>query len=116
LSAVALNPLKAMGAFGWSRLSADTASIPALPAPAKTMMPSGGACESDCQKGNLFSSGTVSAAPIGVNAPMTSPQAAVAANRAANFELPNTAQRAAIALIRTKALVGAAISQNALET
>jgi hypothetical protein len=47
---------------------------------------------------------------------MTSPQAAAAANQAAHFDLPNTAQRAALALIRTRALVGAANSQNTLET
>jgi hypothetical protein len=47
---------------------------------------------------------------------MTSPQAAAAANQAAHFELHSTAQRAAVALIKTRALVGAAISQNALET
>jgi hypothetical protein len=81
------------------------------------MMPSGGACESDGEKAlNLCSSGNSSATPIGVNAPMISPQAAAAANQAAHFELPSTNQRAAIALIRTRALVGAAISQNTLET
>jgi hypothetical protein len=47
---------------------------------------------------------------------MNSTQAAAAASQAAHFELPSTAQRAAIALIKTSALVGAANSQNTLET
>jgi hypothetical protein len=46
---------------------------------------------------------------------MTSPQVAVAANQAAHFDPPSTAQRAALALIRTRTLVGAAISQSSLE-
>jgi hypothetical protein len=46
---------------------------------------------------------------------MASPQAAAAANQAAHLELPKTTQRDAIALIKTSALVGAAISQNILE-
>ena len=50
-----------------------------------------------------------------MNAPMTSPQAAAAASQAAQFELPSTAQRAALAPIKTKALVGAANSQNTLD-
>ena len=79
-------------------------------------MPSGGACESGGENANLFSSGTVSATPIGVNAPMTSPQAAAAASQAAQFDLRSTAQKAAIALIKTRAFVGAANSQNTLET
>ena len=79
-------------------------------------MPSGGRCESGRENRNLFSSGTVSARPTGVNAPMASPQAVAAASQAAQFELPSTAQRAAIALIKTRALVGAANSQNTLET
>ena len=67
------------------------------------------------ENGNRFSSGTVSARPIGVNAAMTSPQAAAAASQAAPFELPSNAQRAAHALIKTRALVGAANSQNSLD-
>jgi hypothetical protein len=47
---------------------------------------------------------------------MTSPQATVAANQATKFGLCSTAQQAAIALIKTKAFVGAAIIQNTLET
>src|SRR5436309_3421372 len=65
---------------------------------------------------NLCSRGNNSAIPIGVNAPMISPQAAAAANQTAYFELPSNAQKAAIPLIRTRAFVGAAISQNTLET
>jgi hypothetical protein len=53
---------------------------------------------------------------MGVNAAKTSPQAAAAANQAAHFDLTSAVQRAALALIRTSALVGAAISQNTLET
>jgi hypothetical protein len=75
-------------------------------------MPSGAACESD--GANLYSSGT--ARPIGVNAPMTSPQAAAAASQAAHLELPSTAQRVALPLIGIRALVGAPKSQNTLET
>ena len=41
-------------------------------------MPSGGAYEFGGENANPFSSGTVSARPIGVNAPMTSTQAAAA--------------------------------------
>jgi hypothetical protein len=51
-----------------------------------------------------------------VNAPITSPQAVAAASQAAHFERASTAQRAAIAQIKTKAFVGAAMSQNTLET
>jgi hypothetical protein len=47
---------------------------------------------------------------------MISPQAAAADNQAAQVELPNSAQTAAPALIKTRALVGAANSQNALDT
>ena len=79
-------------------------------------MPCGGACESGGENGNLYSSGTVSARPIGVNVPMTSPHATAAADQVAQFDLRSTAQKAAIALIKIKAFVGAAISQNALET
>jgi hypothetical protein len=43
-------------------------------------------------------------------------QAAAAVNRAANFEPLSTAQKAAIAPIKTRAFVGAANSQNILET
>jgi hypothetical protein len=57
----------------------------------------------------------MSAIPIGVNVPMTSPQATVAANQATQFGLRSTAQKATIALIKTRAFVGAAISQNTLE-
>ncbi|MGA9891897.1 MAG: hypothetical protein WBQ55_05915, partial [Xanthobacteraceae bacterium] len=56
-----------------------------------------------------------SARPIGVNAPMTSPQAAAAASQAAQLELPSTAQRPALALIKMRALVGAANSHNTLD-
>jgi hypothetical protein len=80
------------------------------------MMPSGGACESGGEKPNLYSSGIDSALAIGVNAPMNSPQVAAAANQAAHCDLPSAAQRAAITLIRIRALVGAAISQSTLET
>jgi hypothetical protein len=45
---------------------------------------------------------------------MTSPQAAAAAIQAAQFEVPNSAQTAVPAPIKTRALVGAANSQNAL--
>jgi len=79
------------------------------------MLPSGGECESGGENANLFSSGAVGARPIGVNAMITSPQAAAAANQAAHFELPSTAQRAVIALSKTRPLVGAANSQNILE-
>jgi hypothetical protein len=58
-------------------------------------MPSGGTCRSGRKNGNRFSSGTVSARPIGVNAPMISPQAAAAASQAAHCELLSTAQRVA---------------------
>jgi len=47
---------------------------------------------------------------------MTSPQAAAAANQATRFGLRRAAQKAAIALIKTSAFIGAAISQNTLET
>jgi hypothetical protein len=47
---------------------------------------------------------------------MTSPQAAAAASQAAHIELPSTAQSVVLPLTKTKALVGAANSQNALET
>jgi hypothetical protein len=46
---------------------------------------------------------------------MASPQAAAAESQGAQVELPNKAQTTAPALIKTKALVGAANSQNALE-
>jgi hypothetical protein len=46
---------------------------------------------------------------------MNSPQAAAAASQAAHFELPSTAQSVAVPLIKTKALVGAATSQNTLD-
>jgi hypothetical protein len=46
---------------------------------------------------------------------MISPQAAAVDSHAAQVELPNGAQTAAPALIKTRALVGAANSQNALE-
>jgi hypothetical protein len=46
---------------------------------------------------------------------MTSPQATAAANQATQFGLCRTAQKAAIALIKTRAFVGAAIRQNTLE-
>ena len=78
-------------------------------------MPSGAACEAGSERPNLFSSGTMSATPIGVNAAMTSPQAAAAANQAAHVDPCSTAQKAAIAVIKIRALVGAAISQNTLE-
>jgi hypothetical protein len=87
-----------------------------MPTPLRRMMPSGGACESGDENANLYSSGTVSATPIGVNVTMTSPQAAAAANQVTQFDLRRTAQKAAIALIKTSAFVGAAISQNTLET
>lgn len=78
-------------------------------------MPSGGS-GAGRENGNRFSRGTASARPIGVNAPTTNPQAAAAAaKQAAQFDLFSTAQRAALALIETKALVGAANSQNTLE-
>jgi hypothetical protein len=51
-----------------------------------------------------------------VNIPITSPQAAAAANQATRFGLRSPTQQAAIALIKTKAFVGAVISQNTLET
>jgi hypothetical protein len=76
-------------------------------------MPSGGACGGET---NLFSSGARSARPIGVNVPMTSPQADAAANQAEHFDRRSTAQKAAIAPIKTRAFVGAANSQNILET
>ena len=78
-------------------------------------MPSGAVGESDSENANLFSSGTMRATPIGVNAAMASPQAAAAANHAAYVGPCSTAQQAAIAVIETRALVGAAISQNSLE-
>jgi len=79
------------------------------------MMPSRGSCGSGRENGNRRSRGTASARPIRVNAPMISPQAAAAASQAAPCELPNTAHRAELALIKTKALVGAANNQNALD-
>ena len=79
-------------------------------------MPSGGTCKFGRKNGNRFSSGTASARPIGVKAPMSSPQAAAAASQAAHIELPSTAQRPVLALIKTRALVGAANSQNTLDT
>jgi hypothetical protein len=79
-------------------------------------MPSGEACEFDRSNANLYSSGIVSAAPIGVNVPTTSPQATAAANQVTRFELRSTARKAAIALIKTRAFVGAAVSQKTLET
>ena len=61
-------------------------------------MPSGGTCGSGRENGNRFSSGTVSARPIGVNAPMTSPQVAAAASQAAHIRAaqhcPETGTRA----------------------
>jgi hypothetical protein len=74
------------------------------------------ACESNGESVNLRSSGTVSARPIGVNVPINSPQATADANQATIFGLRSTAQKAAIALIKISAFVGAAISQNILET
>jgi hypothetical protein len=47
---------------------------------------------------------------------MTSPQADAAANQAEHFDRRSTAQKAAIAPIKTRAFVGAANSQNILET
>ena len=79
-------------------------------------MPSGGTCGFGRENGNRFSSGIVSTRPIGVKAPMTSPQVAAAASQAAHIELPSTAQRPVLALIKTRALVGAANSQNTLDT
>ncbi len=99
----ALNPQNARRAFGLSRLNFDTASIPSPAPPGRTMMPSRGTCGSGRTNGNRCSRGTASARPIGVNAPMTSPQAAPAASQAAPCELPNTAHRAALALIKTNA-------------
>ena len=57
----------------------------------------------------------MSAIPIGVNAPMTSPQVTATASEAARCDLRSTAQMAAVALIRISALVGAASSQDILE-
>jgi hypothetical protein len=51
-----------------------------------------------------------------VNVPITNPQATAATKQATKFGLRSTAQKAAIALIKTRAFVGAAISQNTLET
>jgi hypothetical protein len=48
-----------------------------------------------------------------VNAAMTSPQAAAAASQAAHCELPRTANRPALALIKMSAVVGAANSLDA---
>jgi hypothetical protein len=79
------------------------------------MMPSGGARESDDENANLYSSGTVSATPIGVNAPIANPQAAAAANQTTWVGLRSANHKAAIALIKTRAFVGAAINQNTLE-
>ena len=79
-------------------------------------MPSGGDSESGSEKGNLDSSGTVSAKPIGVNVPITSPQATAAADQVTQFRLRTTIQEPTIALIKTRAFVGAAMSQNTLET
>jgi hypothetical protein len=47
---------------------------------------------------------------------MTSPQDTAAANQVTQFDLRNAARPAAIAPIKTSAFVGAAISQNNLET
>jgi len=47
---------------------------------------------------------------------MTSPQVTTAANQAAQFDPRSAAQKAATAPIKTRAFVGAAISQNTLET
>jgi hypothetical protein len=47
---------------------------------------------------------------------MSSPQAIAAASQATRFGLRSTAQKATIALIKTRAFVGAAISQIDLET
>jgi hypothetical protein len=79
------------------------------------MIPSREACESGNENVNLFSSGALSATLIGVNAAMTSALAAAVANQAADVDPCSTAQKDAIALIKTRALVGAAISQNHLE-
>jgi hypothetical protein len=46
---------------------------------------------------------------------MSSPQAIVAPNQVTQFRPRNSAQRAAIALIKIKTFVGAANSQNILE-
>ena len=95
-------------------MSLDTKATP-WTLPASRMMPSGGSFESGGENANLFSSGTVSAIPIGVNAPMTNTQVAAAASQAAHFELPSTAQSVVVPVIKIKALVGAASSQNALD-
>jgi hypothetical protein len=80
------------------------------------IMPSGAACDSEYgDDANLFSSGIMSAEPIGVNAAMTSPQAAAAANQAANVDPPSNAQKVANTFTKISALVGAAISQNTFE-
>jgi hypothetical protein len=50
----------------------------------------------------------MSATPIGVNAAMTSPLAAAAANQAAGVDPWSTAKKDAIALIKISARVGAA--------
>jgi hypothetical protein len=47
---------------------------------------------------------------------MTSTQAAAAASQAAHFDLRSTPQIPATPLIKIRAFVGAAISQNTLET
>jgi len=72
------------------------------------MIPSQETRGSGRENGNRFSIGSVSARPIGVNAAMTSPQAAAAASQAAHCELPRTAKRHALAPIKMRALVGAA--------
>jgi hypothetical protein len=73
------------------------------------MMPSAARCESDNDdNANLFSGGT--------NAAMISPQAAAAANQAADVDPSSTAQKVASTSIKISALVGATISQNTLET
>jgi hypothetical protein len=79
------------------------------------MIPSRAVWESGNENPNLFSSGTMSPTPIGVNAAMTSPLAAAAANQAADVDPCSTAQKKAIALINTRARVGAAIRQKHLE-
>ena len=71
-----------------------------------------GACEADRSNANLYSSGIVSAAPIGVNVPMTNPRATAAANQVTRVGLRSAAQKAVIALIKIRAFVSAAISQN----
>src|SRR5262249_8419681 len=105
-------PLKMIRAFGKRWLSAASFGHGA----ARKIMPSGTACDSDNDdNANLFSSGTMTAKPIGVNAAMTSPQAAAAANQAANVDPSSTVQKVANTLTKISALVGATISQNTFE-